>query len=282
LNILTKICVVFLVVTSLVAAVVFINLATVPQNWRDKYNREEKAHSLLKAKSQGQDEINSQLSSDLNNLRKSLAEQKTKAQAQQAMLIADKGRLNLVIADLNRKLAASATTPRDAGKAATEYLYKQQQALKAAWDAESKAKLKMIELESQLLAEQAKNKRLEKALRVTQEKAQSQKDMITRLNDRLGELEVLKESKPGQTLSAPLPAIKLTGTISDVDDNLASVNIGSAQGLKTGMKLIVYRGDQFVGHLKIETVGASESAGVIVNRRLAPQRGDKVTSSLAN
>jgi len=282
LNILTKICVVFLVVTSLVAAVVFINLATVPQNWRDKYNREEKAHSLLKAKSQGQDEINSQLSSDLNNLRKSLAEQKTKAQAQQAMLIADKGRLNLVIADLNRKLAASATTPRDAGKAATEYLYKQQQALKAAWDAESKAKLKMIELESQLLAEQAKNKRLEKALRVTQEKAQSQKDMITRLNDRLGELEVLKESKPGQTLSAPLPAIKLTGTISDVDDNLASVNIGSAQGLKAGMKLIVYRGDQFVGHLKIETVGASESAGVIVNRRLAPQRGDKVTSSLAN
>ncbi|RKY24823.1 MAG: hypothetical protein DRP83_07100 [Planctomycetota bacterium] len=282
MNILTKICVVFLVVTSLVAAVVFINLATVPQNWRDKYNREEKAHSLLKAKSQGQDEINSQLSSDLNNLRKSLAEQKTKAQAQQAMLIADKGRLNLVIADLNRKLAASATTPRDAGKAATEYLYKQQQALKAAWDAESKAKLKMIELESQLLAEQAKNKRLEKALRVTQEKAQSQKDMITRLNDRLGELEVLKESKPGQTLSAPLPAIKLTGTISDVDDNLASVNIGSAQGLKTGMKLIVYRGDQFVGHLKIETVGASESAGVIVNRRLAPQRGDKVTSSLAN
>ncbi len=282
MNILTKICVVFLVVTSLVAAVVFINLATVPQNWRDKYNREEKAHSLLKAKSQGQDEINSQLSSDLNNLRKSLAEQKTKAQAQQAMLIADKGRLNLVIADLNRKLAASATTPRDAGKAATEYLYKQQQALKAAWDAESKAKLKMIELESQLLAEQAKNKRLEKALRVTQEKAQSQKDMITRLNDRLGELEVLKESKPGQTLSAPLPAIKLTGTISDVDDNLASVNIGSAQGLKAGMKLIVYRGDQFVGHLKIETVGASESAGVIVNRRLAPQRGDKVTSSLAN
>jgi len=282
LNILTKICVVFLVVTSLVAAVVFINLATVPQNWRDKYNREEKAHSLLKAKSQGQDEINSQLSSDLNNLRKSLAEQKTKAQAQQAMLIADKGRLNLVIADLNRKLAASATTPRDAGKAATEYLYKQQQALKAAWDAESKAKLKMIELESQLLAEQAKNKRLEKALRVTQEKAQSQKDMITRLNDRLGELEVLKESKPGQTLSAPLPATKLTGTISDVNDNLASVNIGSAQGLKAGMKLIVYRGDQFVGHLKIETVGASESAGVIVSRRLAPQRGDKVTSSLAN
>ena len=282
MNILTKICVVFLVVTSLVAAVVFINLATVPQNWRDEYNREEKAHSVLKAKSQGQDEINGQLSSDLNNLRKSLAEQKTKAQAQQAMLIADKGRLNLVIADLNRKLAASATTPRDAGKAATEYLYKQQQALKAAWDAESKAKLKMIELESQLLAEQAKNKRLEKALRVTQEKAQSQKDMITRLNDRLGELEVLKESKPGQTLSAPLPATKLTGTISDVNDNLASVNIGSAQGLKAGMKLIVYRGDQFVGHLKIETVGASESAGVIVSRRLAPQRGDKVTSSLAN
>ncbi len=282
MNILTKICVVFLVVTSLVAAVVFINLATVPQNWRDEYNREEKAHSVLKAKSQGQDEINGQLSSDLNNLRKSLTEQKTKAQAQQAMLVADKGRLNLAIADLNRKLAANAATPRDAGKAATEYLYKQQQALKAAWDAESKAKLKMIELESQLLAEQAKNKRLEKALRVTQEKAQSQKDMITRLNDRLGELEVLKESKPGQTLSAPLPATKLTGTISDVNDNLASVNIGSAQGLKAGMKLIVYRGDQFVGHLKIETVGASESAGVIVSRRLAPQRGDKVTSSLAN
>ncbi len=282
MNILTKICVVVLVVTSIVASVVFINLATVSPNWRDAYNREADAYKVLAAKYRGFAEVSETLSKDRNDLRKALDAQKTKALADIAELNEDKNKLEITIADLNRQLALKANITPDSGKATTEYLYKQQKELRDAWETEAKTRLKLVEVESQLLSEQAKNKRLENSLRVIKEKAQSQTTMIVKLNERISELEVLEGKKTVVDTAVPVPATKISGTVTGVNDNLASVNVGSAQGLKAGMQLIVCRGDQFVGHLKIEEVGVNEAAGIIVNRRLAPLQGDKVISSLSD
>ena len=57
---------------------------------------------------------------------------------------------------------------------------------------------------------------------------------------------------------------------------MASINIGSAKGIKKGMRLIVFREDNFVAHLQIELVDLNNAAGVIVNKRLEPRKTDKV------
>ena len=69
---------------------------------------------------------------------------------------------------------------------------------------------------------------------------------------------------------------RIQGTITAIDNDVASINIGSAKGIKKGMRLIVFREDNFVAHLQIELVDLNNAAGVIVNKRLEPRKTDKV------
>lgn len=270
---------VFLVVTSIVAAVVFINLATVSPNWRDYYNREKEAYKDLAVTFRGLAEANTHLSNTREDLRKALADQETKALLDIAALKESKNLLKITIADLNRQLAMKANITPESREATIDYLNKLQQALKKAWEQETKAKLRLVQVDSQLLNEQAKNKRLEQSLRVIQEQAQRQTTMILKLNDRISQLEILEEKHPSRRAAVPVPTTKITGTVTGVNNNLASINVGTAQGLKIGMQLIVYRGDQFVGRLKIEEIRVNDAAGIIVNRVKTPLQGDKVISS---
>ena len=107
------------------------------------------------------------------------------------------------------------------------------------------------------------------------------------LNNQLVEanksLAIYKQRLPGADIEEgdPLPpATKISGTVTAISDNLASVNVGSAHGVKKGMKLILFRGDQFVGHLKVEQVRINECAGMVMNKQLDPMQGDRVTSDL--
>lgn len=82
---------------------------------------------------------------------------------------------------------------------------------------------------------------------------------------------------PEDGVRPPVPMIR--GTITAVDEDAASINIGSAKGIKKGMKLIVYRdGDGFVSYLQIELVDLNSAAGVVVSKRLGlePRIDDKV------
>ena len=46
------------------------------------------------------------------------------------------------------------------------------------------------------------------------------------------------------------------------------------------MKLIVYRGGQFVGHIRIQQVKLSEAVGLVIDKKMNPQPGDKATTRL--
>ena len=63
---------------------------------------------------------------------------------------------------------------------------------------------------------------------------------------------------------------------------MASINIGSVKGIAKDMTLFIYRGDQFIAHLRIIDVDDSESTGQVFDPReeATPQDGDKVTTSL--
>ena len=63
-------------------------------------------------------------------------------------------------------------------------------------------------------------------------------------------------------------------------DNLASLNVGQADGVKVGSRFYLYRGDKLVGELDVQEVDANVSAGLLTNVQMPPQKGDKATNSL--
>lgn len=82
---------------------------------------------------------------------------------------------------------------------------------------------------------------------------------------------------PGKTAAM---AAKIDATILTVKNNLAEVNVGSADGVIAGMRFHIFRGDKLVGELEVAEVDASSAAGVLSDVQMTPQRGDKATTSL--
>jgi chromosome segregation ATPase len=80
------------------------------------------------------------------------------------------------------------------------------------------------------------------------------------------------------------PSAVMEGRVKEVrtDGNLVSVNIGAANGVKTGDVLHVIRGDQFICDISITNVDTDTSVGTITMARTGagPQAGDVVTNKL--
>jgi len=82
--------------------------------------------------------------------------------------------------------------------------------------------------------------------------------------------------KGGRDGKTSIAMIDLVGEITAVNKNIASIDVGSARGVKAGMKMVVHRSGTFLGRLRIEEVNAQESAGVLFNIESMPKKGDKV------
>lgn len=82
------------------------------------------------------------------------------------------------------------------------------------------------------------------------------------------------EQAKGATSVEPKVAGNIRGTITGVDGNIATINVGESSGVSPGMVFIVYRdGGAYVCDLVIEKVRPSESAG-----RLTTAGGQQVRS----
>ena len=285
MNILTKICVVLLVVASLVASVVFISLATVVPNYRFKFEQELQEYKRLESVCRELMEAADRLSEELKEARKDRSSVEMRLRAKTDELEIRNRRLEVQNAGLKNDIKSindDLAVLSENDKAKQAFIESQREGLKDAWALETKLRQAMIQISDSWKEQQAKSELLAKNLRVTKEQNEDQKNTIDELTQRLAEMEkrvgpegIGEEEKQPLTLEH-----KVTGTITAVRNNLASINIGSAHGLKKGMRLIVYRGDQFVGHLRIERVELNEAAGIMVNKRRPPRQGDKVTSSL--
>jgi hypothetical protein len=73
---------------------------------------------------------------------------------------------------------------------------------------------------------------------------------------------------------------RITGEIVRIDGSTLVLDIGSAHGVTKGLRLIVYRDDQFIGYLFIESVSDEQSAGLLKTRIQEPRIGDKVIDRL--
>ncbi len=74
----------------------------------------------------------------------------------------------------------------------------------------------------------------------------------------------------------PVASTPIRGHILEVDGKLATISVGSADGVQKNMTFVIYRGADYIGDLKITDVEPHRSAGSIVRFRGTPRVDDLV------
>ncbi|MCK5113308.1 MAG: hypothetical protein KAR11_00915 [Phycisphaerae bacterium] len=286
MNILTKICVVLLLVTSLVACVVFVNMATVQPNYKYYYEQEK-----LKTK-QHANSARSKTDTANRSTQELTAAKKKHADAVTDLKL-KKHKLELALTEAKREISSlksNLTSERGSlsglnisQKSLVKTNDNLRKDLKNAIEAAHKKSAAAIKFETMFKKSEAEKELLERQVSVLQDRAKRQKAQSISLSRQIQRL----EQRYGHTAESkneadPLaPAQRVTGAITAIKDNLASVNLGSNSGMKVGMKLIISRGPDYVGMLKLEKVDVNEAAGILMDGNpMSPQKGDKVTTKL--
>jgi hypothetical protein len=99
---------------------------------------------------------------------------------------------------------------------------------------------------------------------------------------RLGDVRapVQKGDRVSDTAEPPPPAARLStaqGEITAVQGEMASISLGSEDGVKPGMQFYVHRGDQFVATFVAQDVVSNQTVGPLINAASKAQAGDTVT-----
>jgi chromosome segregation ATPase len=277
---LTKISVVLVVVLGLFMGVVLINVATLIPNYKTLYTNEqikaEQANTLamnsMLALRNGQIKLDD-VSKELQSLK--LTDAGTIAtkdnairtlQTEKAELTAQASGFNDALLKLQANLAIAQAESTTKEKIITEQI----------------ARIKELVTENQEVSKVDADHvsaigRLENVIRSNEVTIQDLKEQILHV------LEAKNEAGKA-TGTAFGDAPKIEGQITAASGNTASINIGSAKGIKKGMKLLVYRDNkssvQVLGYLQISDVDLSESGGVIVDRTGDVKQGDLVTTNV--
>ncbi|GAI47898.1 unnamed protein product, partial [marine sediment metagenome] len=76
--------------------------------------------------------------------------------------------------------------------------------------------------------------------------------------------------------------IALQGLVTAVDlkNSMVSISIGTADGVKEGMKFHVIRGDEFICDILIIDIDAEEAVGILDLVQKQPKVGDNVSTNL--
>ncbi|MFH1109729.1 MAG: hypothetical protein V1790_11115 [Planctomycetota bacterium] len=78
------------------------------------------------------------------------------------------------------------------------------------------------------------------------------------------------------TAMSPVAPSSILGKVLDVSGNIVTISVGSADGVDKGMTFVIYRGNQYVGDLKINSATPNKAAGKMVRQTVAPLPGDEV------
>ncbi|MCP4375898.1 MAG: hypothetical protein GY794_06965 [bacterium] len=283
MSILTKICVVLVLVVSVAASGVFLKVVSVQRSWRDSYDKQK-----IRADIAGLTAANAKIALDkkgtetetvrgeLRDVQKLLADEKVAHTTSKATAASDLATQQGHFEGLKASLTELA---QDLEKthAVQKQLSEQKTALaKDVEDANEVAR----RLKKEFAEATVQIRRLET---MTQHYARLIKDL--RAEKAELEAELASAGKGGGASSvAPVPVMapgqSVSGKVTAVSDGVASINIGSAKGIKEKMVLTIFRGGNFVAHLRIDLVEPDTSAGVILNKKLDVAQGDQVATDL--
>ncbi len=283
MNILTKICIVLVTVVALMVVPVFVAQATVPENWRQHYLNEREAKQAAEATSRQYQIAAMNASTEIASLRSAMAQDKEQLQARLAEANRKLKSKDLEMANLSASYQQLASSYERAQQA----LDKEIAFRNSVVDQRDQCRERLDDvigknrqLNERLVTVEGQRERLLKQDRLRLEKIAELEQEIGDLQVRVDDLLAGRAVADGTGAGAPAPGEgpEITGTITAVSDGLASINVGSAQGVEKGMKLMVYRGASFVAYLRVEEVQVDRAAGVLTDQQVEPTRGDKVAT----
>jgi hypothetical protein len=282
LNILTKICVVVLLVLVLVASVVFINMATVPTSYRAAYDAAVQRAEMCSQDTLTQKLIVTRQNQEMNDLRKSVTDLQTKLTEVRKDLVPDAAQkavqeYTLKLEQVTTLLTKVQADLEAAGKR-NELLAQQLQDAQTRGTDQAK---QIAELQSKQAEVRGELQRSEREVRAMELQLRDRDEKIKDLETQLATRGPGAAGAAADTTVAAAPQGTVTGTVSAVRGEHASINVGSAQGVARGQKYYIYRNASFVGYLRIDEVDEGEAAGTVVDKQLDPVIGDKVTNNLA-
>jgi small-conductance mechanosensitive channel len=267
-----------------VVGAVFITQASIVPNYRQAYENAEMNNKIFSS----QIRVAEQATAAANYELEKVKDQQSQLVEHAAQAKSDADQALAAKLDENRKLTAINESQKaqlvnlTANAAAKDDLLKDAFArLEAARAANEKLTKEYARVEDLLKQEQSTSARRESQKKFDDEQIQELKDQLKELQARVAAGGAA--AKTGETPVTPENDAIISGTITAVRDDMASINVGSAKGVKAGMRFTVYRGAQYVGMFQVQgEVGLDSSAGVIVLKKLDAAMGDKVTTRLVN
>jgi myosin heavy subunit len=270
---------------ALLVTPIFITQATVPANYRLAYEQELQQKKAALQTSRQYQIAAANARDQLTRMQKASSADKAELQRQVASLQRQLDAKDLRVAQLTGKIdqvEQSLEKLQIAYNKEIEYRDSIVAQLKDCREEVDKLRSQNRQLSNSLRQEQSQVARLKKSLNLQEEIVAEKNREIDELNEKILELERTGATVATTDGEAEVAApANISGTVTAVRDNLASINIGSAQGVKEGMKLMVYRGENFVAYLRVEEVRVDRAVGTIADQRLQPMPDDKVASPSA-
>ncbi len=287
MSILTKVLIVVQAVVILVAVPLFIAQATAPVNWRHAYEREQDFRQAAEQTSRQYQIAAKNAAVQLSDIQQALSASRDKLIRTQAdlqrQLASERSRNAQLLARLDAlsKDTSDLKISLDREITIREKLTNERDGLLEELD---KTSARLREMEDTLAQVTGERDRLLKLDRQRQQTIAQLKVELQECQDQIRDLKVAVASGGGSVDGDEgddgevTTDVEISGTVTAVRNGLASINIGSAQGIKKGLKMMVYRGPNFVAYLRIDEVQADKAAGTILDKQLDPMQGDKVAT----
>jgi hypothetical protein len=281
---LTKALVLIVTILAVVLVALIVPFAAKVDNWKERYQQETSARAAAEQKaSLTQNDIQAmaaanqrqttQLNQQLASLQQQVLTLTSARQQAEVSLIEARSARERAEADM-RALTASSERATSLATKLTE----QTQQLQDRLVTQQTRNIELADRNAALMSETATLTRQVRRLRETM---LAMEDQNRQLTTRLAQAGISDRDLASQT--PVLPSADISGQIMRVDNvadtTLVLVNLGTRDGVSENMKFMVYRGDEFVGNLLIETVDVDNAAGRIVLKARNVQVGDGIRSA---
>lgn len=290
-NILTKVSIVVLVVLVVIASVLVITQTTLVDNYKEWYRQAETARRAVAHEAQLH-AIGERRANDLlTQTRQDLIAQARQSQQRVRELQDELAQKEFQLGDLQKQLATLNAQINDVSVT-----------LENEVEAREQAVTKYQDLREEYDTLRDRQRQLNESLKRSQSEVASYQEMSESLQEQIANLEQQLAAKDrqieqlrttvaqggGASATQPTDGLgrmteattdkKISGRVQTVRDGMASINVGRAQGVQKGMVLMIHRGANFVGWLRVERVEAGEAAGFIEDAQFDVQQGDRVAT----
>ncbi len=283
MSILTKISVVVLVFLVVVSSVAFLTLATTVPNYRDRFERESQRNELLSQNDRLKSLTLRRVTDERDRLGEALANLQRTSSSQERALARQLAAEKEANAGMQARLGSVEGHLMTIEKGLTAQRQRNE-ALAKSLEGERNEKHELAsrirglsdELSKLKIERERSDRELEYVNRLLEDAEERNRALVEQLRTGAGGVAATSASAD-VSRSIDIPAV--SGTVTGVRGELASINIGSAKGVTNGMELMIFRGGDFVAYLQVQDVQASSAAGIVVKKRLDPIVGDKVETA---